>query len=307
MGKLSNLRAFTKVVEHGSFAEAARQMGLSRAQVSKSVINLEDELGVRLLHRTTRSVSPTQNGEDYYKDARHILSTLAEADRLVSERDAEPRGTLRLNAPLSFGIQYLGSALSGFMKQYPDLRLQLNLTDRMVDPVSEGYDAIIRIGELEDNSSHLVHPIVKVRRFLIASPKFIQQRGPIDHPNDLKQLPCLHYGSIDKGHLWKLTGANQTLKVKVNGVMCANNGDVLKDAAIAGLGIAMLPTFITGDALKSGQLAQILPKYWAGDLHLMVICPSDRYVSYKVRTLIEFLKDRFGKEPDWGTIGRPTS
>lgn len=302
MGKFANMTAFLSVVEHGSFAEAARRMGLSRSQVNKSVISLEDHLGVQLLARTTRKVSPTPSGEAFYEQARRILDDLADAERAVMEKDDEPRGTMRLNAPMSFGHLHLSSALSEFMCLYPELKMELTLNDHFVDPVAEGYDATIRIAELNDDTSLIDHPIVKARRYFLASPEFIEAHGPIDHPDQLKALPCLHYGTLGEGHTWRLIGQDKTHTVQVNGVMCANNGEVLMEAAKRSLGIAFLPTFIAGPALQSGELVRVLTDYAPPDIHLMIVYPPNRHLSPKIRRLIEFMYDRFGGRPYWDLV-----
>ncbi len=299
MGKFSHNYAFIGVVEHGSFAEAARHMGLSRSQVNKSVIALEDSLGVQLLVRTTRTVSPTPSGEAYYEKIRRVISDLEDAERAISEDDEEPRGTLRLNAPMSFGSLHLGTALTDFLCLYPNLSVELSLNDRIVDPVSEGYDATIRIAELNENPSLIDHPIVKARRYFLASPDFLKKHGPIEDPEQLKSIPCLHYGTLGKGHSWRVIGNDKTHTIQVNGVMCANNGEVLCEAAKKGLGVTFLPTFIAGPALQSGALVRVLTDYTSPEIHLMMLYPPNRHLAPKIKRLIDFLYDRFGGRPYW--------
>lgn len=302
MGKFSHIRAFLGVVEHGSFAEAARQAGLSRSQVNKAVIALEEELGVQLLVRTTRKVSPTSSGEAFYAHAARILADLEVAERAVREDTEEPRGTLRLNAPMSFGALHLGPALADFMKAYPDLKVELSLNDRFVDVVEEGYDATLRIAELREDSALIEHPITLVRRYLVASPDFIKSHGPIERAEQLKSLPCLHYGALGRGHVWRLLDDGKAITVDVNGVMSANNGEVLAEAAKAGLGIAMLPTFIVGPAMQSGALVRVLPNLVPPDIHLTILYPPNRHLTPKIKYLIEFLYNRFGERPYWDLI-----
>lgn len=302
MDKFKNLAAFVNVVEASGFAAAARRLGRTRSSVNKSVMALEDELGVQLLNRTTRRVSATANGEAYYTRAKSILQDIAEADRAISENDDEPRGILRLNAPLSFGALHLSKALSDFLAQYPELRLELALTDHFVDPLEGGFDAVVRIGVLNENPSLIDHPIVEMHRYLVASPEFLERHGDITSVNQLKSLPCLHYGSLGEGHVWRLVGKGQELNVPVNGVMCANNGEALQQAALCGLGVTMLPTFIVGPALQTGALVRVLPDYAPPPIHLMLLYPPSRHLSPKIRQLVSFLYERFGEHPSWDLL-----
>ncbi len=302
MDKFKNLIAFVNVVEAGGFAAAARRLGRTRSSVNKSVMALEDELGTQLLNRTTRKVSPTASGDAYYIRAKSILQDIADADRAIAENDDEPKGTLRLNAPLSFGALHLSKALSDFLAQYPDLKLELALTDHFVDPLEGGFDAVVRIGKLNENPSLIDHPIAEMRRFLVASPEFIEQHGEISSVDQLKSLPCLHYGSLGEGHVWRLVGEGKELNVPVNGVMCANNGEALQQAALCGLGVAMLPTFIVGPSLQNGELVRVLPDYAPPTIHLMLLYPPSRHLSPKIRQLVTFLYDRFGDRPPWDLL-----
>src|SRR5215468_7126944 len=176
MDKLASIRAFTKVVAHGSFSEAARELRLSRSAVSKYVIDLEGELGVQLLNRTTRSATPTENGQAYYERCRAILADLQEADLLVSRAQAEPRGLLRVNAPMSFGTLHLGRAIPDLMERYPDLQIQLILSDQLVDPVQEGFDVTLRIADLAP-SSMIARKIAPALRVICAAPSYLARRG----------------------------------------------------------------------------------------------------------------------------------
>src|SRR3954454_16411511 len=189
MDKLDSIRAFTKVVQHASFSEAARSLRLSRSAVSKYVIDLERELGVQLLNRTTRSAAPTENGRAYYERAVAILADLEEADLAVARLHAEPRGLLRINAPMSFGTLHLGPELARFMEKYPELQIQLTLSDEQIDSVQEGYDITLRIAELA-SSSMIARRLLSVPRVICASPAYVQRRGAPEHPKDLKNHDC---------------------------------------------------------------------------------------------------------------------
>jgi DNA-binding transcriptional LysR family regulator len=297
MDKLSSMRAFVKVVEHGSFSEAARSLRLSRSVISKYVMELERQLGVQLLNRTTRSASPTENGRAYYERSVAILAELEEADLAVTRLQAEPRGLLRINAPMSFGTLHLGPALAAFMEKYPELQMQLTLSDEQIDSVQEGFDVTLRIAELA-SSSLIARRLVAVQRVFCASPEYIKRRGVPQHPKELKDHDCLTYGFLATGNQWKLTGPDGEHWISVPWKLCANNAEVLKQAALNGRGIALLPTFIAGAELESAALVPVLKKYQAPEIALYAIYPPTRHLSSKVRLFIDFLVDRF-KERDW--------
>jgi DNA-binding transcriptional LysR family regulator len=297
MDKLSSMRAFVKVVEHASFSEAARSLRLSRSAVSKHVMELEHHLGVQLLNRTTRSASPTENGRAYYERSVAILSELEEADLAVTSLQAEPRGLLRINAPMSFGTLHLGPTLVAFMEKYPELQTQLTLSDEQIDSVQEGFDVTLRIAELA-SSSLIARRLVGIQRVFCASPGYIERRGAPDHPKDLKGHDCLTYGFLATGNQWKLTGPDGEHWISVPWKLCANNAEVLKQAALNGRGIALLPTFIAGAELESGALMPMLEKYRPPEIALYAIYPPTRHLSSKVRLFIDFLVERFS-ERNW--------
>ena len=292
MDKHSSMRAFVKVVEHGSFSEAARSLRLSRSAVSKYVMHLEQELGVQLLNRSTRSASPTENGRAYYERAVAILAEIEEAELAVTRLQAEPRGLLRINAPMSFGTLHLAPALADFMGKYPELQIQLTLSDQQIDAVQEGYDVTLRIAELA-SSSLIARRLLAVPRLFCASPAYIERRGAPAHPKDLKDHECLSYGFLATGNQWKLTGPDGDHWISVPWKLCANNAEVLKHAAIKGLGIALLPTFIAESALDARELVPVLENYQAPEVALYAIYPPTRHLSLKVRLFIDFLVARF--------------
>jgi DNA-binding transcriptional LysR family regulator len=257
MDKLESLRAFVKVVQHGGLSAAARDLRLSRSAVSKYLIDLETELGVQLLVRTTRNASPTENGLAYYERVVAILSEIDEADAAVSSLQAEPRGVLRVNAPMSFGTLHLGTAIADFMEKYPDLKIQLVLSDELIDPVREGFDVTLRIADLS-SSSLIARKILPAPRVICASPSYLQRRGTPQHPDELREHECLTYGHLATGHQWKLTGPDGDHWIQIPWTLCTNNAEVLRDAAVKGRGLALLPTFIAGDDLQTGALATVL-------------------------------------------------
>ena len=301
MDKLTSIKAFTRVVQHGSFAAAARELRLSRSAVSKYVIDLEQALGVQLLVRTTRSASPTENGQAYYERCVAILADLEEADLAVTRLQAEPRGMLRVNAPMSFGTLHLGAAIADFMKKYPALHIQLILSDQQIDPVQEGFDVTLRIAELA-SSSLVARKIAPARRVICAAPAYLAQRGTPQHPNDLRDHDCLAYGHLATGNQWKLTGTDGNHWIRIPWTLCSNNAEVLCAAAVRGQGIALLPTFIAGADLQEGSLRSILTDYAAPEISIYAIYPETRHLSVKVRVFIDFLIDRFGGRPYWDLV-----
>jgi len=301
MDKLESLRAFTKTVERGSFSIAGRDLRLSRSAISKYVRELEESLGVQLLNRTTRKVNPTENGQAYYERCVAILADLDEADRAVTQLQAEPRGLLRVNAPMSFGTLHLSRTIADFMAKYPELKVQLVLSDQLIDPMQEGFEVTLRIAEL-GTSNLIARKIVPANRVLCAAPAYLARRGTPQHPRELRQHDCLAYGYLATGNQWKLTGPDGDHWIQIPWSLCANNAEVLKDAALAGNGIALLPTFIAGADLQEGSLVAILPDYKPPALSLYAIYPPTRHVAMKVRLFIDFLVERFGARPYWDLV-----
>ncbi len=293
MDKFESIRAFTEVVEAGGFAAAARKMQLSRSAVNKLVINLENHLGVQLLYRTTRKVTVTDTGRAFYDRCLDILSSLEEAELAVSQQQSQPIGNLKINAPMSFGISVLGTKIAEFITRYRDVRIQLTLEDRFVDPIAEGYDLVIRIGSPLPSSSLVAHHITRIPRVICAAPSYLEVKGIPTHPHQLKNHSCLHYGYLTTGCKWQLINEAKEEQVLIDGVFCSNNGEVLRDAAVRGLGIAMLPTFIVDRELANGELQVILPDYQPLDLTLCLIYPVNRHLSTKVQLFTQFIRECF--------------
>ncbi len=299
MDKFSALAAFVAVVEHGNFAAAARALGLSRSQVNRSVIKLEDELEVHLFNRTTRAVALTPSGQAFYDRVKGVLADLSEAEQALRAEHETPQGEMRINAPMSFGIRYLGPALADFMAQHRKIRVQLSLSDRFVDPVAEGFDMTVRIAEPSDLPSLIEHTIVPVRRLVCASPSFLAQYGAPERLSTLSTLPCLHYGNLPTGNVWRLRRDEGAWEdVRVNGVLCANNAEVLRDAAVAGLGVALLPVFVARQELADGRLQVLLPAYAAAPIALTLLYPPNRHLSARTRLFVQFMQKRFASIDD---------
>ncbi len=298
MDKLEAMNAFVKVLTHGSYAEAGRALGLTRSAVSKAVMELEQLLGARLLDRTTRRVSATEVGHAYYERCVDIVARVEETEMQISRLHDEPRGVLRVNAPMSFGALYLGPAIAEFMAGYPDLRIELTLNDRFIDPLEEGVDVTVRIGVMQD-SSLIARRLAAVRRVLVAAPAYLKIHGTPKGPGDLTSHRCLVYGHTTTLQRWELTHDGQPLQAAVNSVLCSNNGDVLRAAAIGGQGIATLPTFLVGPDIKARRLKVVLPDYPPAALGMYALFASNRYLAAKTRLLIDFLVTRFGDTPSW--------
>jgi DNA-binding transcriptional LysR family regulator len=291
MDKFASLKAFTEVVAAQGFSAAARQMQLSRAAVNKLVINLEQELGVQLLHRSTRKVMPTAAGMAFYERCVQILADLDDAQRSLTQLQAEPRGILKINAPMTFGLMHVAPVVTALMVQYPLLNVQLTLDDRFIDPIAEGYDLVVRIAASVDSASLVAHAIAQVDLVICATPEFWQRVGLPQHPNDLRTLPCLHYGYLASRNQWVLEDdVGEVYPIPVNSVLCANNGEVLRNAALRGLGITLLPMFIVQDYLAQGTLQTALSNYHSARLNVFVVYPVNRHLSTKVQLLTEALR-----------------
>lgn len=298
MDKLDAMNAFVRVVALGSYAEAGRALGLTRSAVSKAVMELEQLLGARLLDRTTRSVSATEAGLAYYERCVDILSRVEETELQVSRLHDEPRGVLKINAPVSFGTLHLAPLISAFMARYPDLRIELTLNDRFIDPIEEGVDVTVRIGTLPD-SSLIARKLAPARRLLVASPSYLKAHGEPRHPGDLARHRCLNYGHTTTLQRWRLNNDGRSINAPINAVLCSNNGEVLRAAALDGQGIALLPTFLTGSQIRSGHLQPVLRDYPPTDLVVHALYAPNRYLATKTRLLIDFLAARLGEHPAW--------
>ena len=296
------MRAFINVVDHHGFAAAAREMGLSRSAVNKAVINLENDLGTQLLARSTRRVTPTETGLAFYDRCRQILGDLDEAITSVKELQDRPTGNLRINAPMSFGTRHLAPVVAEFMARHQDLHVELVLNDRFVDPIEEGFDITLRVGDPEYPTSLIEKQIVPARRVLCASPGYLNKYGEPELAAELKNHRCLQYGYSGSLQQWRLVGPEGEQSWPIDCVMWSNNGEALKSAATQDQGIALLPTFIVGEELQSGALRTVMPDYRPSDLVVSALYPRHRHLSAKVRLLIELLEARFGGRPYWDLI-----
>lgn len=293
MSQLEDMQIFVSTVDAGSFTAAADKLGLSKQFISRRVMALEERLGGRLLIRTTRKLSVTDTGRAYYERALKIIDEVNDAEQLVSSESTSPRGTLRISAPVSFGTLHLGPAIARFMTQCPDVSIELDLSDRFVDIVGEGYDMAIRIGHLADSSLVARH-IAPAQMVTCASPAYLKAHGEPKTPYDLKGHECLLYGHA-RGVEWVFAEKGKSLRVPVKGRMRANNGELSCSAAIEGLGIILLPTFIVGEALRAKKLVTILEAYAPPPLNIYAVYPQHRQSSQAVKVFSDFLRSTFGK------------
>ena len=299
MDRLRAFEVFVTVVSRGSFTRAADALDTSPANVTRYVNELEAHLGTRLLNRTSRKLSLTEGGETLYARCKSILDDVAETEGLVSSASVEPRGRLRINAPVSFGILHLAPLWPEFMRKYPRVELDVSLIDRVVDIVEEGYDLAIRISRA-GSTSHAARKLATSRNVLCASPAYLARYGYPAAPADLVEHRCIGYAYAATGNEWQLIDRERkTHAVKVNYHMHTNNGDTARAAALAGQGVIWQPTFLIGNDLRAGTLIQLLPDYRLPDIDVLALYPSRRHLSAKIRAVVDFLVDAFGGVPPW--------
>jgi DNA-binding transcriptional LysR family regulator len=292
------LVAFHAVVKHSSFAKAAEELSLSPSGVSRIVTRLEERLGVRLVQRTTRSLSLTEAGAAFYVRASQILADLLDAEAEVQKATARPRGNLRITASLLFGQMYIAPVLDEILALYPELSIDLTLTNRFVDIIDEGIDLAIRIGALSD-SRLIARRLCSNKRVLVASPDYLARRGVPKHPDELAQHDIVVYTGFARAREWKLIGPDGPVSVGISGRIGTNNIAVLGDTAKKGLGITVGPTMSVNEELVKGELVRVLPEYEFEQSAIFAVYPSARQLSTKVRAVVDFLAGKFVDPPTW--------
>ena len=295
---LVDVLAFVRVVETGAFARAAERMDISKSILSRRVARLEEQLGAKLLTRTAQGAQPTDIGQAYYARAANILTELEAAQEIVSDAVTQVAGPIRLTAPLSFGTQYLAPALAEFARSHPRVELDVSLNDRTVDLISGGFDMAVRIGNLPD-SSLVARKIAPVRGLVLASPSYLEERGRPVHPRELANHDLLFYANIPTYEQWRFRIGNSWEHVKGHARFRADNGELLREAACAGLGIVILPSFIASPSIQAGKLEPILRDFPLQAVGLHLVMPPGRASTARIRALIDFLSQRFGPEPNW--------
>lgn len=299
MDRFLEMQTFTAVVDAGSFVKAADVLGMSKAAMSRYVGDLETRLGVRLLHRTTRRLSLTGEGQVFYARSKELLADVDEAEAEITSRSGAASGLLRINAPFTFGILHLAPLWGVFRNQYPNVALDVTLSDRLVDLVEEGYDVAIRIATLP-SSTLISKRLTSTRMVLCASPAYIALHGAPSHPADLARHAVIAYSYWSTKDEWHFDGPLGPASVKTLPAIHTNSGDTCRVAALAHQGIIMQPSFLVGDDLAAGTLVELMPQFRCMELGVYAVYPTRKHVSPKVRALIDFLSRQFAQaRPTW--------
>jgi DNA-binding transcriptional LysR family regulator len=299
MNNLNDTAVFCQVVESGSFTTAAERLGLSRSVVSKYISRLEERLGARLLNRTTRRLSLTEAGQTFFTRSQRGLLEIEAAEAEVSSLQAKPRGRLRLNTPMSFGILHIAPAIVDFAGRYPEVSVDMSLEDRQVNLIDEGFDLAIRIAELPD-SSLIARRLGPCRHVVCASPDYLAKHGTPRVPEDLRSHHALTYRYQASPSEWRfITPEGRYTSVTVNGSIEMSNSLAIREAVLRGAGITLTPTFIVGEDIKAGRLQSVLNDYRAHELSIYAVYPERRHLSPKVRAFVEFMQKRLSDPPYW--------
>ena len=296
MDKFVEMQAFVAVVEVGSFVKAAEILAMSKAAVSRHLGNLEARLGVRLLHRTTRKLSLTEEGEVFYARCKDLITEIHEAEAEITERGGQAVGLIRVNAPVTFGILHLAGLWGTFRARHPQVTLEVTLMDRVVDIVEEGYDLAVRIAQLP--SSTLISRKLSVTRMILcASPQYLAHAGTPVHPSELTRHTVLAYSYLASGDEWPFEGPEGPVTVRIDPCIRTNNGDTCRAGALQHQGIVLQPSFLVGADIQSGRLVELLPQYRCMELGIYAVYPTRKHVSPKVRLLIDFLAESLHSPP----------
>ncbi|MFV8429868.1 LysR family transcriptional regulator [Vibrio owensii] len=291
MDQLSAMRAFVRVVQTGSFSATGREMNTSQTTISKKVAALEKKIGVKLLARSSRDHALTPAGAKYYQTCVDILGELDEAEAEARSEVASPQGTIRISAPVAFGRILLAPIMAEFFQRYPDIKVDLQLSDQHTDLISDGIDVAIRAKQLED-STLIARHLFDNPMLVLAAPSYLQQHGEPKAPEDLKQHNCLVYSRMRDINVWSFTKQNQKHAVAVNGNFQSDNGDVLLEVVLTGMGIVTLPIWMVEHHLKEGRLTQLMSDYTGQNLPFNAVYLQSRYTPLKVRCLIDYLKEK---------------
>jgi DNA-binding transcriptional LysR family regulator len=301
MDRFAAMQAFRGVAELGSFTAVAKRLGQSKSVVSKQIAGLEQQLGVRLLNRTTRRIQLTEAGQRYYERCRQILGELEDLELSMQAVHERPSGQLRVTVPVSFGQRHLAPLLPGFLATHPEISVDVTLDDRHIDLVAGGVDAAVRISDLGD-SSLIARRLSSCQGWVCAAPEYLERVGIPREPADLADHNCLIYSYAPHASEWQLTDVNgRRHRVPVTGNLRANNGETLLEAAIQGTGLILIPDFIAADAVNTARLQRVLTDYDAGQLGIYIVYPYTRHVSARLRAFIEYLVDALGSDsgPPW--------
>lgn len=296
MDRFQEMRVFVGVVDAGSFVKAADALEMSKAAVSRHVADLEARLGVRLLHRTTRRLSLTDEGQTFHARCRTVLADVDEAEAEITARSGQATGLLKVNVPFSFGLLHLAPLWAEFLARHPRLTLDVTLSDRIVDLVDEGYDLAVRIARLPA-SSLISRRLATTRMRLCASPEYLRTHGTPAHPSEIAGHAVIAYSLLASGEQWEFTGPDGPATVKVAPRMRSNSGDTCRVAALRHQGLVLQPSFLIGPDLRAGTLVEVLPQWRAIELGIYAVYPTRRHVAPKVRLLIDFLAQALWRPP----------
>ncbi len=300
MDRFVALRSFLAVAEAQSFVQAATALGVSKAAVSKHVSALETHLGVALFHRSSRAVRLTEAGARFLTRAQDVLGRLDAAEAEAADLHSDPIGHVRINAPVAFGARYVAPVLADYLDRHPDLTASLDLEDRRVDLIDEGYDLVVRVLANHPDSSLRARKLAEAAYLLVAAPDYVTRRGEPSSPEALRDHSCLDYALGAERRVWRFVGPDGAARaVRIDGPLTANNGEALLYAAEQGLGIARIPAFLCADALTSGRVRRIMPSYGAPPLQIHALTPPDRPPPAKVRGLLGALAAAFKPAPPW--------
>lgn len=299
MDRFENMGAFIRVVEAGSISGAADRLGVAKSAVSRRLKELEEHLGVELFHRTTRRMNLTDTGRAFYHQSVRIMEDVLEAELATSQAHATLKGSLKIALPSTFGLMHMGPAINEFSQANPKIEFDLDFNDREVDLIQEGFDLAIRIANLPD-SSLIARRLAPIQFVMCASPAYLEQMGTPQSPDELSKHQCLVYSLIRDFEYWYLSDSNgREIKVKIRPYLKASTGEFLKDAAVEGQGIILLPSFIAYKEIERGALVQILKEYKLPQMDAYAIYPQTRHLSQRVRAFVDFLVKRFEGTPYW--------
>ena len=299
MDSLTDIAVFHRVVKEGSFTAAAKALGLSRSVVSKYITRLEERLGARLLHRTTRRLNLTEAGRVFAERSGQALEAIEEAEQAVSQLQSTPRGMLRLSAPVSFGLLQISPLLPDFLERYPEIQVDLRLQDRQVDLIEEEVDVAVRIARLPD-STFIARRLAQCDYVVCATPGYFAGHGTPRTPQELEHRPCLVFSHHDKPRQWQFVDpGGRAVTVPVSGRLRSDNSLALREAVLQGLGMALAPRFMLGDSLAAGRLQAVLTDWTVPPLSIYAVFPQRRYLSPKVRVLLDFLSEHLTPIPPW--------
>ena len=297
MDKFKEMQAFAAVAESGSFVKAADQLETSKAAISRYVAQLEERLGVRLMQRTTRRQSLTEEGHTFLAHCKDTLALIHDAEEEIQNKRNKPTGLIRINAPLTLGILHLAPLWGKFMALYPQVRLEVTLADRVVDLVEEGYDMAVRVASLP-SSTLISRKLASTSLVVCASPKYLKGKAKPEHPRDLREHSVISYSYLATGDEWVFQGPDGPARVKTNPKFHTNSGDTCRSAALAHQGIILQPTFLVGQDIQKGDLVALLPQFKSIELGIYAVYPSRKLISPRIRALVDFLAKEF-KQTNW--------